>query len=184
VIVEKLPPVSVLPIGRRAASLAILGDSTAVGLGDPLPAGGWRGFGPLLMAALGAPGELRYRNLSVLGARMVDLRRRQLPGALAAKPDVAVIVAGMNDTLRSDFDPVALREDLDATVSALQAAGAVVVTTRYHDHGQVFWLPSPLRRALCHRVEQLNGAIDRVVAQRGALCLDLHVTPGAYESAA
>jgi hypothetical protein len=35
---------------------------------------------------------------------MADLRHRQLPGALAARPDVAVIVAGMNDTLRSDFD--------------------------------------------------------------------------------
>lgn len=183
-IVEKLPAVSVLPVGRRVASLAILGDSTAVGLGDPLPAGGWRGFGPLLMAALGTPGEVRYRNLSVLGARMADLRRRQLPGALAAQPDVAVIVAGMNDTLRSDFDPVAMRQDLDVTVAALQATGTVVLTIRYHDHGQVFWLPGPLRRALCHRVEQLNGAIDQVVAQRGALCLDLHVMPGAYDSAA
>jgi lysophospholipase L1-like esterase len=184
VIVEKVPAARVLPAGRQVASLAILGDSTAVGLGDPLPTGGWRGFGPLLMAALGASGEVRYRNLSVLGARMADLRRQQLPGALVAKPDVAVILAGMNDTLRSDFDPVALREDLDATVSALQAIGAVVLTTRYHDHGQVFWLPGPLRRALCHRVEQLNGAVDQVVAQRGALCLDLHVTPGAYDSAA
>ena len=75
-IVEKLPAVDVLPVGRRVASLAILGDSTAVGLGDPMPAGGWRGFGPLLMAALGAPGEVRYRNLSVMGARMADLRPR------------------------------------------------------------------------------------------------------------
>ena len=183
-IVEKLPAVDVLPVGRRVASLAILGDSTAVGLGDPMPAGGWRGFGPLLMAALGAPGEVRYRNLAVLGARMADLRHRQLPGALAARPDVAVIVAGMNDTLRSEFDPIAVRDNLDAAVAALQAIGTVVLTTRYHDHGQVFWLPGPLRRALYHRVKQLNEAIDQVVAQRAALCLDLHLTPGAYDSAA
>ena len=107
-------------------------------MGDPAPPGGWRGFGPLLMAALGAPGEIRYRNLSVIGARMTDLRHRQLPGAVAAHPDVAVILAGMNDTLRSDFDPVALRDDLDATVTALQATGTVVLITRFHDHGQVF----------------------------------------------
>jgi lysophospholipase L1-like esterase len=86
------------------ASLAVLGDSTAAGMGDPLSTGGWRGFGPLLAAALGAPSEVRYTNLSIIGARMADLRHRQLPGALAARPDVAVIVAGMNDTLRSDFD--------------------------------------------------------------------------------
>ena len=183
-IAENLPTVNVLTVGRSVASLAILGDSTAVGLGDPLPTGDWRGFGPLLMAALGTPGTIRYRNLSVLGARMADLRHRQLPGALAAKPDVAVILAGMNDTLRSDFDPDALREDLDTTVLALQATGAVVLTARYHDHGKVFWLPAPLRRALYHRVQQLNDAIDQVVARRGVLCLDLHRTPSAYDSAA
>ena len=117
---ETFPAVPVLTVDRRVASLAILGDSTGVGLGDPTPPGGWRGFGPLLVAALGAPREIRYRNLSVIGARMADLRHGQLPGALAVQPDVAVIVAGMNDTLRSDFDPVAVRDDLDVTVTALQ----------------------------------------------------------------
>jgi hypothetical protein len=90
---ERCPAVDVLTVDRRVASLAILGDSTGVGLGDPAPPGGWRGFGPLLVAALGAPGEIRYRNLSVIGARMADLRHRQLPGTVAAQPDVAVILA-------------------------------------------------------------------------------------------
>ncbi|MGH3788999.1 MAG: SGNH/GDSL hydrolase family protein [Pseudonocardiaceae bacterium] len=166
------------------ASLAVLGDSTAVGLGDPLATGGWRGFGPLLAAALGCPGEVRYTNLSFMGARMADLRRRQLPGALAAGPDVAVILAGMNDTLRSDFNPVALRDDLDAIVTALQACGAVVLTIRFHDHGRVFRLPGSLRRALRHRVGQLNDATDQVVARCGALLLDLHLVPGTYDTAA
>ncbi|MBV9143785.1 MAG: SGNH/GDSL hydrolase family protein [Pseudonocardiales bacterium] len=180
--VETIP--AVLRLDRRVARLAVLGDSTAVGLGDPLPAGGWRGFGPLLAAALGAPGEICCTNLSIIGARMADLRHRQLPSAVAARPDVVVILAGMNDTLRSDFDPVALREDLDATVTALQASGAVVLTIRYHDHGRVFWLPGPLRRALHHRIGQLNDATDQVVARRGALCLDLRLVPGACDPAA
>ncbi len=115
---------------------------------------------------------------------MVDLRHRQLPSAVVARPDVAVILAGMNDTMRSDFDPAALRDDLDVTVSALQAGGAVVLTTRFHDHGRVFRLPGPLRRALYHRIGQLNDATDQVVARRGALCLDLHLMPGAYDTAA
>lgn len=181
---ETLPAVPDVPIARRAASLAVLGDSTAVGLGDPLPAGGWRGFGPLLAAALGAAGEVRYTNLSFAGARMGGLRHRQLPGALAARPDVAVILAGMNDTLRSDFDPVALRDDLDDTITALRASGAVVLTIRFHEHGRVFQLPGPLRRALHLRVGQLNDAIEQVVTRRGALCLDLHLMPGAYDPAA
>ena len=177
-------PAPSVPTGRRVASLAVLGDSTAVGIGDPMSTGGWRGFGPLLAAALGGPGEVRYTNLSVIGARMADLRRRQLPAAVALQPDVAVIVAGMNDTLRSDFDPVVLRDDLELTVSTLQAGGAVVLVTRFHDHGRVFRLPGPLRRALCYRVGLLNEATDDVVAQRDALCLDLDLIPGAYDRAA
>jgi lysophospholipase L1-like esterase len=183
VVVKTLFAVPVFPAGTRVTSLAVLGDSTAVGIGDPLPAGGWRGFGPLLAAALGAPGELRYTNLSIIGARIADLRYEQLPGAVAARPDVAVILAGMNDTLRSDFDPRALRDDLDITVAGLQATGALVLIIRYHHHGRVFRLPGPLRRALHQRIEQLNDAIDQVVAAHGALCLDLHVTPGTYDTA-
>jgi lysophospholipase L1-like esterase len=185
VAVETFPavPAHSVPTGRRAASLAVLGDSTAVGIGDPLPTGGWRGFGPLLAAALGAPGEVSYENLSIIGARMADIRRRQLPAAVALQPDVAVILAGMNDTLRSDFDPVVLRDDLDIAVTSLQAGGAVVLITRFHDHGRVFRLPGPLRRALHHRVEQLNDATDEVVARCGALCLDLGLLPGAYDLA-
>ncbi|HET9257753.1 MAG TPA: SGNH/GDSL hydrolase family protein [Pseudonocardiaceae bacterium] len=172
------------PIRRPISSLAVLGDSTAVGMGDPLPSGGWRGFGPLLAAALGAPDNLRYTNLSAIGARMADLRRRQLPAALVLRPDVAVILAGMNDTLRSDFDGAAICRDLGITVAGLQDSGAIVLVTRYHEHGRVFRLPGPLRRALHHRIEQLNHAADHVVAERGALCLDLHVMPGAYETPA
>lgn len=162
----------------------MLGDSAAVGLGDPLPSGGWRGFGPLLAAALGPAGEVRYRNLSFPGARMACLRHRQLPGGLQLSPDVAVIMAGMNDTLRSDFDPDAVCDDLDAVVIALQAAGAVVLTVRFHQHERVFRLPGPLRRALHHRVAQLNEVVAEVVARRAALCLDLHLMPGVYEPAA
>jgi lysophospholipase L1-like esterase len=161
----------------------VLGDSAAVGLGDRLPSGGWRGFGALLAAALGAPGEVEYLNVSAVGARMADLRRRQLPRALAMRPDVAVILAGMNDTLRSDFDSGEICANLDAMVAALQASGAVVLITRYHQHGRVFRLPGPLRRALHQRIELLNHAADQVVAQRGALCLDLHLMSGAYDNA-
>lgn len=115
---------------------------------------------------------------------MADIRHRQLPEAVAVQAEVVVILAGMNDTMRSDFDPAALRDDLDTVVTALQAGGAVVLITRLHDHGRVFRLPGPLRRVLHQRVGQLNDATDDVVARRGALCLDLDLMPGAYDPAA
>jgi len=120
------------------SSIVILGDSTPVGLGDPMPGGGWRGFGPLLAEALGPPGSVSLTNLSTVGARMTGVRQEQLPGALAAKPQAAVVVVGMNDTLRSDFDPVRLHAEYDEVVGALRAAGSAVLTTRYHDHSEIF----------------------------------------------
>lgn len=170
------------PQPRAARTLVTVGDSTAAGLGDPLPGGGWRGFPVLLADALGA----RLVNPAVTGARMADVRRDQLPVALAAGPDVAVVFVGMNDTLRSDFDPVRLRADLTATVGALRSAGAHVLLMRYHDHTRVFPLPAPLRRALWRRVVALNLAVDAVVAETGAGIgvLDLDALPGGYETAA
>lgn len=177
------PPVPAAPgTPPRVARLALLGDSTAVGLGDPLPDGRWRGVGPLVAEALGLSGEFAegYRNCSFTGARVRCVRRRQLADALRFAPDVAVLVVGMNDTLRSDFDADALAEDLDAVVAALLGAGAAVVTVRFHDHSRVFRLPGPLARALRHRIAELNAAIDRVVARRGIGCLDLDRLDGTY----
>ncbi len=53
------PPPELQPV----RTLVTLGDSTAAGLGDPLPGGGWRGFPVLLADALArrfpdAPGTL------------------------------------------------------------------------------------------------------------------------------
>nr|WP_245788325.1 SGNH/GDSL hydrolase family protein [Amycolatopsis marina] len=166
--------------GRTAHRLAVLGDSTAVGLGDPLPDGGWRGVGPLVADALGVePGG--YVNHSFTGARMRCVRERQLPDALAHRPDAVLVLAGMNDTLRSDFSPVDVAADLDQIVTRLLAVGAVPVVVRFHDHGRVFRLPGPLHRALRARIEMLNTAIDSVVVGRGVPCLDLAGVPGAYD---
>ncbi|WP_018681974.1 SGNH/GDSL hydrolase family protein [Actinokineospora enzanensis] len=162
--------------GWTAATLAVLGDSTTVGLGDPVP-GGWRGVGPLLGTALGA----RVHNVAGTGARLADVRRTQLPDALAARPEAALLIAGMNDTLRSDFDPVTMRADLTHIVNTLNDAGTVVLLARYHDHARVFRMPASLRRALRTRIDRLNQVIDAVVADTGAPCLDLDTLPGAYE---
>lgn len=164
--------------------LVVLGDSTPVGIGDPLPGGGWRGFGPLLLDALGPRDQVRYANLSFPGARMADVRNRQLTTAVHLHPEVAVLLVGMNDTLRSDFDIERLGADYDTVVGSLRAAGATVLTVRFHDHSRVFWLPGPLRRALRLRIEQLNELTDAVVRRHGIGCLDLHTLPGGYDRTA
>jgi lysophospholipase L1-like esterase len=166
---------------RRARRLVVLGDSTAVGLGDPLPRrGGWRGVGPLVAAALGVEAG-GYLNPAFTGARMHCVRTGQLPAAVAHRPDAALVVAGMNDTLRPDFDAARIADDLTEVVRRLRETGTTVVPVRFHDHSRVFRLPPALKRALSARVAELNAAIDEVVAREGVPCLDLGRLPGAYD---
>lgn len=179
-VLQSLPaPVpAVLP--RTVTTLVTLGDSTPVGLGDPAPGGGWRGFPVLLRDALGAADLV---NPSRTGARMAWVRHEQLPVALAVSPQVAVLFVGMNDTLRSDFDPVALHDDCAAVVGALRAVGTHVLLLRFHDHTRVFRLPGRLARALRSRIAQLNAVTDAVAAAHpgGVGVLDLDLLPGGYE---
>lgn len=167
--------------GPSGLVLTVLGDSVGVGVGDPALGGGWRGFGPLLADALGTA---RLTNLAVNGSRIGGVLTDQLPAALHLRPDVAVVLVGMNDTMRSDFDPVRLAADFDHVVSALVASGAVVITAKYHDHHRVFRLPGPLRRALASRIAALNEVLDAVGTRHGATVLDLGSLPGIYQPAA
>ena len=168
------------PSPRQARRLVVLGDSTAVGLGDPLPGGGWRGVGPLVADALGVEPD-GYLNPAFPGARMRCVRTEQLPAALAHRADVALVVVGMNDTLRSDFDAVTMADDLAEVITELNAVGTTVIPVRFHDHGRVFRMPASLRRALSSRIGELNDVIDGVVARLDAPCVDLHALPGAYD---
>lgn len=158
-------------------TVAVLGDSIGVGIGDPAIGGGWRGFAPLLAASLG---DADLVNVSTNGARVRALRVRQLPAAVAARPDAAIVLGGMNDTLRSDFDVRAIGADFDKVVGTLSGMGAVVVMIRYHDHGRVFRLPGPLHRALARRIDALNATIDDVALRYGAGVVDLGALPGTY----
>ncbi|MYW96622.1 SGNH/GDSL hydrolase family protein [Amycolatopsis rubida] len=178
---EPAPAPRPQPQTRRATRLAVLGDSTAVGLGDPLPnRGGWRGVGPLVAEALGIA-EDGYLNPSFTGARMSCVRTDQLPKTIAHRPDMALVVVGMNDTLRPDFNADNIAEDLTAIVRELTAIGTTVLPVRFHDHSKVFRLPPSLKRALSARVTELNEAIDRVVEAEGIACLNLDTLPGAYD---
>ncbi|MEU5264363.1 SGNH/GDSL hydrolase family protein [Amycolatopsis sp. NPDC021455] len=168
---------------KRARRLVVLGDSTAVGLGDPLPRrGGWRGVGPFVAAALGIETG-GYLNPSFAGARMRCVLTEQVPAAVAHRPDVALLVAGMNDTLRPDFDATRIAADLTEVIRRLREIGTTVLPVRFHDHSKVFRLPPSLKRALSARVAELNAAIDDVVAREGVPCLDLERLPGAYDLA-
>jgi lysophospholipase L1-like esterase len=155
-----------------------LGDSITVGMGDPAPEGGWRGWAALLAATLDQP---ELHNLATLGAQAADVERLQLPTALKLRPDVASLIIGINDTLRGDFDPGRTGAAVGRTVASLRQAGAQVLTMRLPDPGEMFGLPRALARPLARRMRAVNDAIDQVALCYGTVHLDATRDPATYE---
>jgi lysophospholipase L1-like esterase len=155
-----------------------LGDSITVGMGDPAPGGGWRGWAALLAGTLPRP---EMHNLATLGALAADVERLQLPAAITLRPDVASVVVGINDTLRGDFDPERTGAAVGRTVAALRAAGTEVLTMRLPDPGQMFGLPGALARPLARRMRAVNAAVDEVARRYGTVHLDAACDPATYE---
>jgi lysophospholipase L1-like esterase len=155
-----------------------LGDSITVGMGDPAPDGGWRGWAALLAATLHQPD---MHNLATLGAQARDVERLQLPAAVRLKPDVASVVVGINDTLRGDFDAGLTGAAMDRTIAALRATGAEVLTMRLPDPARMFGLPRAIGRPLARRMRAVNAAMDEVARRHGTVHLDATRDPATYE---
>lgn len=157
-----------------------LGDSVTAGLGDPMPDGSLRGWATLLAESLAPTGQVQIRNLARTGALTGDVVRDQLPAALAERPHVAAVLVGINDTLRASFDVPTVAANLDTTVGSLVATGAVVLTARMPDPGQMLRLPRALARPLARRARALGAVTDRVAARYRTCHLDLAAHPDVY----
>jgi lysophospholipase L1-like esterase len=153
-----------------------LGDSTTLGIGDPVPGGGWRGWAAILAAGLGAG----FHNLAAAGALSADVAGGQLPAALELRPDVAAVLVGVNDTLRSTFCAGRTADALERTVAALHATGAVVLTIRLPEPGRMFGLPGVLARPLARRVAEVNAVADGLAHRYGTLHFDAARHPCTY----
>ncbi|MFF9476152.1 SGNH/GDSL hydrolase family protein [Streptomyces roseolus] len=141
-----------------------LGDSQTEGVGDGDDLTGLRGWADRLAEHLARtdPG-IRYANLAVRGRLAGDVRTGQLPAALALRPDLATVVAGVNDLLRPGFDADETAGHLEAVFAALTAQGARVVTLTFPDVGRI----TPLARPLAPRVHALNDRIRQAAGRHG-----------------
>lgn len=159
--------------GTRYLRFVALGDSSTFGLGDPVP-GGWRGWARLLAQALDESGyDVSFCNVAIPGATASVVRSQQLDEAVSHCPDLAALMVGVNDVLKSTWDPARLREELMHCADALTAEGATLMTARFHDHERVLPLPAPFRTPLRNRLDQLNVVWDDVYATYGGLRVDL-----------
>jgi len=159
-------------------TFAALGDSITLGVGDPAPGGGWRGWAAFLAQSMSG-GHLV--NLAANGARAADVERAQLPRALELRPDVASVIVGTNDILRAGFDAAAIQAALAHVTGSLSAAGAVVLTMRLPDPGLMLGLPPALARPLARRLQVINEAMDELAGRFGTLHFDAAAETVTYE---
>ena len=147
-----------------------LGDSQTEGVGDGLESTGLRGFADRFAHRLAEHHpSLSYANLAVRGRRVHQIHQEQLAPALALQPDVATVVAGVNDLLRPGFDPGRVAEQVEAMWVALREQGASVLTMTFPEVP----LPAPMGRAVLARLRALNACLRRAAREQGVLLADL-----------
>ena len=147
-----------------------LGDSTTEGLEDPDGAGGYRGWANRFAEHLARQfGTLEYANLAVRGLEAHRVRREQLGAALAMQPDVATVVAGVNDLLRPRFDADEVAAEVALMIDVLRTGGAEVLSFTMPDMTRVM----PLARLLRGRLAALNERLRQTCERTGARLLDL-----------
>ncbi|MFD0227550.1 SGNH/GDSL hydrolase family protein [Streptomyces hirsutus] len=160
---RNVPPTDTARRARYTRYVA-LGDSQTEGVGDGDDVTGLRGWADRLAEHVAAadPG-LEYANLAVRGRVAGQVRAEQLGPALALRPDLATVVAGVNDLLRPRFDAAEVAGHLEAMFAALTEAGTHVVTLTFPDIGRI----APAARPLRSRLFDINDRIRAAAARHG-----------------
>lgn len=139
--------------GHPFKRFAVLGDSVAQGLGDPVP-----GYPDLPWCDRIAhelrrhQPELSYFNQGRRDLRAAEVLATQLAAGLAFAPDLALVVAGGNDAMRSSYDPKLVDQTLGAIIVPLQESGAEVITVSIFDITHAPAFPDKAREGVSARM--------------------------------
>lgn len=158
----------------RPLQMAMLGDSSAAGLGVDFAhqsPGAVIAVG--LAALMGRPVRLRVK--AVVGAQTADLEA-QIARLHEEEPDVrldlAVIMVGANDVTHRIKPAVAVRH-LDAAVRSLRSGGTQVVVGTCPDLGTIEPIAQPLRSVARRMSRQLAAAQTIAVVEAGGRTVSL-----------
>jgi len=169
-------PPGTAPSGTGSSvRLAVLGDSTAAGLGVTATAdtvGAQVAAG--LATSIARP--VVVDGLGVSGARAADLAP-QVSRALLHRPDVAVVVIGPNDVTHLTKES-AVRSSVADAVRRLRAAGVAVVVGSCADMGSATAFRQPLRTVAAWRGRAIGDAARDAAESAGALTVDIGAETG------
>ncbi|MDX6263853.1 MAG: hypothetical protein QOH84_5541 [Kribbellaceae bacterium] len=164
--------------GHPWSRFVVLGDSVAEGLCEPLEGYSDLQWADRLAAELAAanPG-LEYLNLGVSGLRAHEIQATQLAPALAFRPDLALVVGGGNDAFSARYDAERVDAALEAMVTALQEAGADVITLGMFDVSASPAVADWLRPGLHERMRRLSERTQVLAERLGTLHVQLTTHP-------
>lgn len=160
--------------GDEYRRFVALGDSQTEGVGDGDDTVGLRGWADRFAErlALQHPG-IQYANLAVRGRTARQVREEQLAPALALRPDLATVVAGVNDLMRPGFDADEVAGHLEVMFAALTGHGARVATITFPDVARI----TPLARPIGSRVTALNHRIRQAAHRHGVALAETYGHP-------
>ena len=159
-------------------SVVAIGDSFAFGVGETVneqPGPAWAGR---LAHLIDAP---KYQRFAWPGARINDLVSMQLPAAIMAQPDVALISIGGNDAVRRGFNSDEFTDRLSVAIETLEQHCGKVVVINLPDVARTCPIPNTVRSVLRMRIRRLNACIEMAHIQSHSKLLDRWDDSLAYE---
>ncbi len=92
---------------------------------------------------------------------------------MALEPDLATVVAGINDIIRPRADLDSSLVHMDEMLTALCAAGGTVVTATFPDVSPI----NPVARLARKRLHYFNAGVRDIAAKHGALLVEAEDFP-------
>lgn len=147
-----------------------LGDSFTEGLMDDAGVDGrHRGWADRFACALQvANPDLVYANLAIRGRLLPQVVAEQVPAAIALRPDLVSLAAGVNDTLRRSYDVHATMTSLENGVSQLRASGADVLLFAFGDPSRRSMVMASVRE----RIAAANAATKAIASRYDCYLVD------------
>ncbi|HEU0132801.1 MAG TPA: SGNH/GDSL hydrolase family protein [Mycobacteriales bacterium] len=155
--------------------LAVLGDSTAAGVGVSRVEDSVAGRVAQAVADTGR--FVTVDGLAVSGSRAADLAP-QVSRALVHPPEVALVLIGANDATHATR-LTSVRADVRAAVERLRRAGVAVVVGTCPDMGSSTAFLHPLREVVAWEGRRVGAATRDAAGDAGAVTVDIGAATGA-----